>query len=76
MSGVYILDLWLKYLREHGVIINYQCHDEWLKRCYLTDVETVYQLAKEGIDWINEILPLNVTIDYDIKKGVNYAEVH
>lgn len=26
-SATYILDLWLKYLREHKVIINYQCHD-------------------------------------------------
>ena len=75
-SGVYILDLWLKYLREHDIIINYQCHDEWLKKCNIENVETVYDLAKKGIEWINNTLKLNVTIDYDIKKGINYSDVH
>lgn len=75
-SGVYILDLWLKYLRENDIIINYQCHDEWLKKCNIENVETVYDLAKKGIEWINNTLKLNVTIDYDIKKGINYSDVH
>ena len=75
-SGVYILDLWLKYLRGNDIIINYQCHDEWLKKCNIENVETVYDLAKKGIEWINNTLKLNVTIDYDIKKGINYSDVH
>jgi hypothetical protein len=75
-SATFIMDLWLKYLREHNVIINYQCHDEWLKKCHVNDVDKVYELAKEAIDWINNTLKLNVTIDYDIKKGINYSDVH
>lgn len=75
-SGVYILDLLLKYLRQHNLIINYQCHDEFLRRCLLSEVEETYKLTKEGIDWINNTLKLNVIIDYDIKKGQTYSDVH
>ena len=46
-SATYILDMWLKYIRERGIVINYQCHDEWLRRCLLTEVENTYKIAKE-----------------------------
>lgn len=75
-SATYILDMWLYYLRNAGLVVNYQCHDEFLRRCRINEVEETYSLAKEGIDWINNTLQLNVTIDYDIKKGMTYSEVH
>lgn len=75
-SGVYIIDLWLWYLRSKGLIFCYQCHDEWLLKTTLEQIPNVKKLAQEGIDWINDTLNLNVTIGYSIKEGKTYSEVH
>ena len=73
-SAVYVYDLWLKYIREQGQLVCYQCHDEWLANT--KDEELTRKITKEAINKVNEELKLNIEIKYSIAFGNNYYDIH
>ena len=73
-SAVYCFDLWLGYIRKEGILIGYQCHDEWLGNT--KDEENIKKIAQEAINKVNEKLKLNVEVGFSLAIGDNYYEVH
>lgn len=75
-TGVYCFDTWLYYVREAGVMLAMQFHDEVGyyvdKGC---EVENE-QLLKGAIKKANDKLQLNVLLDVDVQHGSNYSQTH
>lgn len=75
-TGVYAFDTWLYYVREQGVVVNFQMHDE--KGSYLPDGNEEDHKKKLllAIEKTNQKLKLNVQLGVDVQFGDNYAETH
>jgi DNA polymerase I-like protein with 3'-5' exonuclease and polymerase domains len=73
-TAVYVFDTWLKYLRNLGVKIAYQCHDEWLGN--VKSEEETDKLIEKAIQKVNEELKLNIQVKCSSSYGQNYAECH
>lgn len=73
-TAVYVFDTWLKSIREKGIKISYQCHDEWLAN--IEDKEKTKEIINTCIEELNNKLKLNVLIKCSIDFGENYASVH
>lgn len=76
-SAVYVFDTWVKYVRQQGIKISYQSHDEHLDIIHNNiSQEEAKQKILEAIRLTNEELKLNVEIQCSIDFGVNYKECH
>lgn len=73
-TAVYVFDTWLKYIRQQGIKISYQCHDEWLGNTY-NEEECQFAIDK-AIKKVNQELQLNIKIACSAAFGKNYAECH
>ena len=75
-TGVYAFDTWLYFVRQQGVVINFQMHDE--KGSYLSSGNEGGHKQKllTAIDKTNDKLKLNVKLFVDVQTGNNYAETH
>lgn len=73
-TAVYVFDTWLKHIRQEGIQVSYQCHDEWLGNVDNSE-ETDFKIAK-AIKKVNEELKLNIKIACSASYGSNYAECH
>ena len=73
-TAVYVFDTWLKSIREKGIKISYQCHDEWLAN--IEDKEKTKEIINTCIEELNNKLKLNVPIKCSIDFGTNYADCH
>lgn len=75
-TGVYAFDTWLYYVREQGVVVNFQMHDE--KGSYLSsgNEEDHKKKLLLAIEKTNQKLNLNVQLGVDVQFGDNYAETH
>ena len=73
-TAVYCFDVWLKYIREQGIKIALQYHDEILFNTK-DKVETEIIINK-AIELTNEQLQLNVPVGCSVQFGENYANVH
>lgn len=73
-TAVYVFDTWLKYIRQKGIKISYQCHDEWLAN--IKNKEETEEIIKKSIDEVNNELKLNVKIGCSYEFGLNYADCH
>lgn len=76
-TAVYVFDTWVKYLREEGLKISMQMHDEVMIIVpnSVSQEETKLKVNK-AIQKVNEELKLNVEIKCSIDFGINYKEVH
>lgn len=75
-TGVYCFDTWLYYVRQAGIKIAMQFHDEeghYIERGSEVENEKV---LREAIRKTNEKLKLNVLLDIDVQHGDNYAQTH
>jgi len=73
-TAVYVFDTWVKYIRQAGIKISYQCHDEWLAN--VENQEKTKQIIAQSIEKINKELKLNVKISCSFEFAQNYADCH
>jgi len=75
-TGVYCFDMWVKFVRQKGIRLCGQFHDEIIFPILKgTEEETRVKLL-ESVRQVNEQLKLNITLGISIDFGNNYAEIH
>lgn len=76
-TAVYVFDLWVKFLREEGIQITLQYHDEvmFLVKNEITQEETTDKVLR-AMSRVNELLKLNIEVKCSLDFGKNYKEVH
>jgi hypothetical protein len=75
-SGVYVCDMWINKMRQKGIKVVMQYHDEVLIVCPNQDVEHVTMALKDAMVEVNMELQLNVNIGISVDVGKNYADCH
>ena len=75
-SGVYCFDTWIRYIRNSGIKLCGQFHDECIFTLYKHQREEVTRILREAIDATNRQLKLNVTLGISIAFGDTYANIH
>ncbi len=77
-TGVYCFDTYVKYVRQKGIRISLQMHDEVLFR--LLNIESRKQSIREklcqSISEVNEEIKLNIPLSISMDFGQNYADCH
>lgn len=76
MTGVYCFDTYIKYVREKGVKVLLQMHDEILFQLGENEESFINQILTESIKKVNAELTLNVPLDISMDFGKSYADVH
>lgn len=75
-SAVYCFDIWVTYLRQLGIKIALQMHDEVLFNVKKGKEEETKQLIELAIHKVNERLKLNIEIGCSVSFNNNYADCH
>ena len=75
-TGVFIVDSWIMRMRNKGVIISAQVHDEVVIYVKKGEEEKVQAKITGAIEEVNDTVKLNVKISIDPAFGDSYAEVH
>lgn len=73
-SGVYVLDLYIGFMMQKGILGAFQTHDEELFNS--DDVERDIAATDWAIGKVNKVLKLNVELGKSVDVGPNYAECH
>lgn len=75
-TGVYCFDLWVRQVRQAGIKIMFQYHDEiafYLKR---EEQDLIKNTLLTCIEEVNKIIKLNIPLGISVDFGENYASVH
>ncbi len=75
-TAVYVFDVWVMFLRNLGVRIALQYHDEILFNVKLGIEKEVEGLISKAMQQVNDRLKLNVKVSCSVQFGQNYAAVH
>jgi len=75
-TAVYVFDVWVMYLRQLGVRIGLQYHDEVLFNIKQGLEQRTQDVIDEAIRLTNEKLKLNIKVACSAQWGKNYAECH
>lgn len=75
-TGVYIFDSFIRKVREKGIIIRLQYHDEILIYLKITEKDKVKKILQDSIEEINSEIKLNVPLGISVDFGENYSMVH
>lgn len=75
-SGVYCFDSYVKKVREKGIKISMQYHDEILFYLNENEVENISQKLDKSIEEVNKELQLNIELGISKDFGNNYSETH
>lgn len=80
-TGAYVFDMFLKHIKQNvepltHSLVSGQIHDEYFMQVPEHQKEQVKELVKQAMDATNQELGLNVTVEYDLQFGDNYADVH
>jgi hypothetical protein len=77
-TGVYCFDMYIKHVREKGIKISLQMHDEILFRLSTNpkEKEKVIDKLQASIREVNEEVKLNVPLGISMDFGHNYADCH
>ena len=73
-SGVYCFDSWVAKIKDRGVRVIFQAHDEIVAE--VTDREATTKILKEAIQEVNIDLNMNVPLDVDVQFGNSYSAIH
>lgn len=76
MTGAYVEDRWIFYMRKRGLKIILQYHDEIALYLRKEDKETVRNHVNEAMEEVNRELKLNVPISVSVDFGTNYSQIH
>lgn len=75
-SGVFCFDMWVRELRNRGVKISMQYHDEVMFYFPTHKEDEIRNILNEAIEVVNQRLQLNVPLGVSIDVGLNYKQVH
>lgn len=75
-TAVYCFDIWLQFIRQQGIKVALQYHDEILFNVISGGQEEVKEKIGKAIELTNNRLQLNVPVGCSIQFGDNYANVH
>jgi len=75
-TAVYCFDRWLYYIRNQGIKINFQIHDEWSSNLLEQNKQEYVDKVNKAIQQVNEELKLNIQIGCSIDFGKDYTECH
>lgn len=75
-TGVYCFDTYIKYVRQKGIKISLQMHDEILFKTYENEKELIKEKLNKSIQEVNEEIKLNIPLAISIDFGKNYADCH
>lgn len=79
-SGSYVFDIWLRntriMLKEYGIKVVLQYHDELLFYCKKELEEELSAKVRQAMEDANDELKLNVRLKISVDPGLNYAECH
>ena len=75
-TGVWCFDTWVKYIREGGLPITAQFHDEVCCCIREKNKERARALLEKAIGQTNEELQLNRELGVDIQFGRAYSDIH
>lgn len=75
-TAVYVFDVWVMYMRQLGLRVAMQYHDEVLFNVKVGSEDKVKSMIDEAILLTNNRLQLNVKIGCSMDFGSNYSETH
>lgn len=75
-TGVYCFDLWVREVRNRGIKIMMQYHDEIAFYFPAGREQEIERILRESIEKVNGYLNLNVPLGVSVDFGDNYAEIH
>jgi hypothetical protein len=75
-TGVFCFDLWVREVRNRGIRIMMQYHDEIAFPLLIEDEGRVRTVLTEAIESVNQKVKLNVPLGISIDFGINYAKIH
>lgn len=75
-TAVYVFDVWLMYLRQLGIKIAMQYHDEVLFNVKKGQEATIKKLIDKAIEMTNDKLKLNIQVACSAEFGDSYASCH
>ena len=76
MTGVYCFDRYIKYVRDYGIKISLQMHDEILFKTTEAEKEIIKFRLKTAIEFVNQEIKLNVPLAISTDFGKSYAACH
>ena len=75
-TGVFCFDSWVAIIKNNGIKVIGQFHDEVAVVVKLGDETKTEDTLKQAIQKLNGKLNLNVPLDVDVQFGKTYAEIH
>lgn len=75
-TGVYLFDSFIRKIREEGLIIRLQYHDEILLYLEIIEKNKVEDILYKSIKEINNEIKLNVPLGISLSFGEDYSQVH
>lgn len=75
-TGVYCFDTFIKYVREQGIKISLQMHDEILFKLGSDQKEVIAEKLNNAIKKVNDQIKLNISLGMSMDFGHNYADCH
>lgn len=75
-TAAYIFDIWITFLRELGLRIPFQYHDEVLLNVKEGEEERTKEIINKAMEKVNNRLKLNVQLSCGTQFAKNYAECH
>jgi len=73
---VYAFDNYVQQIRNRGLIVKGQWHDEALLDILKTDQQRVCNILDECIKEVNNKLKLNIELSISKDIGLNYGDAH
>lgn len=75
-TGVYCFDSWIRQVRNRGVKISMQYHDEIAFSLPKSEIEDCRKVLLEAIEVTNEELKLNIPLSISVAFGERYSDIH
>lgn len=75
-TGVFIFDTWVREVRNRGIKIMLQYHDEIAFPLLRDEKDNVENKLRQAINAVNEKVKLNVPLDISVDFGDRYSDIH
>ena len=75
-TGVYCFDMWVRKIRESGMPICAQMHDEVCAAVKIGNREKIIAIINKAMVETNKELNLNRELGCSVEFGMNYSEIH
>lgn len=75
-TASYVFDVWLGLLRQSGLRVTAQFHDEFVSKIREGDEEVTRKIINQAIADVNSLLKLNREMGAEIQFGHFYSDIH